>query len=86
MAKRTRQNPTMNRGGRRCFGRVSRFCSTCGARRITLFTYHIIRHEWGKDGIVQSGLGDRLQGKTFTLILPPSALCGDPNSRFKTSN
>ena len=31
---------------------VSNFCSTCGTRRVTLFTNSVISHEWGTDRIM----------------------------------
>ena len=33
----------------RCSGRVGSYCSTSGARRVTIVTNPVISHEWGKN-------------------------------------
>ena len=46
------QTPLKPGGEPLCSWRVKSSCSTCGTCRVTLVTYPVICHEWGKDWIV----------------------------------
>jgi len=49
---RTTRTPLKIGDERKCSGRISSSCSTCGTRRVTLVTNPVVYHEWGKDRIV----------------------------------
>ena len=53
----TNTNTTKTHGQLRCYEMVSSFCSTSGARRVTLVTNPMIRHKGEKDRIVISTNG-----------------------------
>jgi hypothetical protein len=49
--KSEQHEPNYNRSGLRCSGKVNSSCSTSDTRHITIVTYPVIIHEWGKDRI-----------------------------------
>ena len=48
--QKTNDRTTLKNGGElKCYGKVSRSCSTCGTRSFSLATHPVISHEGGKD-------------------------------------